>query len=304
MKKDKIIITGASGFIGTNLVDNLQNAGYNNLLSLDKKQFTNKQVNTVIGSFFDEKILNNTIKKNDIVIHLACSTIPSSSEENRLQDISENIIGTLKLLQICAEKKVKKFIFFSSGGTVYGDHGKKTIKETEKTNPICSHGIMKLTIENYIQVYNRLHNLNYVIIRPSNPYGRIINSNKNQGIVDIFLKKAINNELLEIWGDGEIVRDYIHIDDLANFIVKVIKQDIKNEIFNIGTGIGTSVNKLIEVIQGILGKKLQTTYLEHRNFDAEYNVLNIEKAKKMLNWQPKVTINEGVAKIYKTNINL
>lgn len=116
-------------------------------------------------------MLNKVIKEHDIVIHLACSTTLFFSEENQAKDIHENVIGTLNLLDVCKSKKIDKFIFFSSGGTVYGDIN-KLAKETYKTELINSHGVMKLSLENYVKIYKRMHDLDYLILRVANPYGR------------------------------------------------------------------------------------------------------------------------------------
>src|SRR3989339_4271 len=235
MKKNRIIITGGKGFIGSHLIKNLTAKNYKNLLSIDKHKSKNQSTKTVVGDFFDTKILNNTLQKDD-----------------------------------------KKVIYFSSGGTVYGNYGKRAIKETDAQNPFNAHGAMKLAVEKYLQVFSHVHGLNYIILRPGNPYGRTIDNHKNQGIIDIFLKKITNNEPLEIWGDGKIVRDYIHINDLTGLIIKIIENEVNNEIFNAGTGIGTSINELIKIIKKTTGKNITVNYRGTRNFDVKYNIINLK----------------------------
>lgn len=302
MKNNRIVITGGSGFIGSHLINDLLSQNHQNILSIDKKKSSNQLIKNKIGNFFDTKLLLNTLKKNDIVIHMACSSVPAISEANKEKDIRENLIGSINLFQACIKKKIKKIIYFSSGGTVYGNHGNKKIKETDISNPINSHGAMKIAIEKYLQVFHHTHGLNYVIIRPGNPYGRTIDNNKNQGIIDIFLKKIINREPLEIWGDGETVRDYIHIEDLTDLIIKIIKSDINNEIFNAGTGKGTSINQLLEIIKNITNIEPKIKYKKNRNFDLKYNILNIKKAKDKINWKPSINIKNGIKKHYQ-NLN-
>ena len=297
MKKPRIVITGASGFIGTNLVKKLLKNGYKNIVAIDKNKFSDNSVKTAIGNFNDSALLNKVIRKNDIVIHLACSTVPALSESDKEKDIKENVFGTLKLLKISTNKKINKFIFFSSGGTVYGDKNYPVSEEAE-TSPINSHGSMKLMIENDIKIFNRQHGLNYVIIRPSNPYGREKSNKKNQGVIDIFLKKIINNETLEIWGDGKIIRDYIYIDDLTDLVAKTIESAVSNEILNAGSGQGTSINDIIKIIGKITNKKIKVKYLSARNFDTPYNVLDVRKAKTILNWEPSTKLGDGIRKIY------
>lgn len=303
INKNRVVIIGGSGFIGSHLVNKLIAIGYKNLLVIDRKKPLIKTVKYILGNFQSTNLLKNNIKKNDIVVHFACTTIPATSELNKEKDIMDNIVGTVKLLQICAEKKITKFIFLSSGGTIYGDRYKKPIKENEQTNPINSHGVMKLAIEKYINVFSHLYGLKYLIIRGGNPYGWLItDKQRKQGIIDVFLLKAINHQLIEIWGSDKIVRDYIYIDDLINFIIKSIQQNINNEIINVGTGKGASIKEIIRLIQKITGHKLIIKYREKRKIDVVYNVLNISKAKKLFNWRPKIKLKDGINKIYK-NMN-
>ncbi|MFC1613123.1 NAD-dependent epimerase/dehydratase family protein [Patescibacteria group bacterium] len=300
--KNRIVITGGSGFIGTSLLMALKNNGIENIIVIDRHKPIINPSKTVLGDFGNARLLKNSLQEDDIVIHLACSTIPTTSESDKARDVNENIIKTLRLLEICEQKKINKFIFISSGGTVYGHHGKKKLKETDQTNPINAHGIMKLAIEKYILLFNHIYGLNYLILRPSNPYGWQIDRQKQQGIIDVFLRKAINNEILEVWGNGKIVRDYIYIDDLINFIITALEAPITNKIFNVGTGMGADINSLLQIISEITGKKLNVHYMVKRNFDVPYNVLNIEKAYELINWKPEITIEKGITQVYKNMV--
>lgn len=296
-KQKRIVITGGSGFIGTELIKKLKRDNYHNLIVIDKHP-SHLEVDTAVGDFSDTEFLRNHLRKGDTVIHLACTTIPSTSENDKARDVQENVLGTLRLLDACRDSEVDKIVFISSGGTVYGDHGEIALTESHPKKPISAHGTMKLAIENYLKVYNHLHGLKYVILRVSNPYGRSIETAKKQGIIDIFLRKALNDEPIEIWGDGQTVRDYIHIEDLADLIEQVIGNDIANETFNAGTSQGTSINDLLGIIERIAGKKLDVRYLNNRSFDIRHNVLDISKAKNELGWEPKTNIQDGVKKVY------
>jgi UDP-glucose 4-epimerase len=299
MKKQRVVITGGSGFIGSYLIENLRkDRNIGTIVSLSRNPKKVKGVQPEKSDFANEKTLNRILKKDDIVVHLACSTTPQLSETDRVQDIEDNVIKTVRLLEICKNKQIKKFIFMSSGGTVYGYSGKKSHRENENCSPINSHGVMKLTIEKYLEVFRHQYGLNYIVIRTSNPYGRITDTQKNQGLIDIFFKKIIKNEELQIWGNGEIVRDYIHIEDLVNLIVKVIKKNVINEVINAGTGIGTSINRVINIIENTTGQKARKTYLKNRKFDIPHNVLSIKKAKKVLDWSPKISLKDGSKKLY------
>ena len=285
--KNRIIITGGSGFIGSHLIEALKKNGYKNLVVIDKNKPTDKNISFIKGDFSANKILRNTIKNNDIIVHLACSTIPSTSEQNKEKDIMENVIGAVRLLENCRGKKLKNFIFLSSGGTVYGNISKPA-KETDAAQPSNAHGLMKYLIEKYIEIHAQLYGLNYIIIRASNPYGRKVVGGIKQGVIDVLLKKITDNQLIEIWGDGKVVRDYFHIDDLTALLVKIIKKPTLNQTINVGSGHGISINNLLKIIKKVTGKKLKIKYLPGRGFDLPYNILNINKAKKLYGWRPKL----------------
>ena len=218
--KNRIIITGGAGFIGSHLITALKNSGYKNLLVVDKNQPADRGVRFIKGDFSGS--LRRTIKNGDTIVHLACSTIPSTSEQNKEKDIMENVIGAVRLLENCRGKKLKNFIFLSSGGTVYGKINRPA-EETDAPQPINAHGLMKYLIEKYIEIHAQLYGLNYTIVRASNPYGREVVGARKQGVIDIFFKKVLADEPIEIWGDGRVIRDYFHIDDLTALLLKIIK---------------------------------------------------------------------------------
>jgi len=296
-KINRIVITGGNGFIGQNLVNGLLKAGYTNILIIDRAVKTSR-IKTIQEDFSDMSKMKKIIQKGDTVVHLACTTIPAYSEDDIIKDVDENIVGTIKLLNVCSEKKIEKFIFLSSGGTVYGDHGKKSLKEDDKTNPFCAHGLMKLTVEHYINYFNLKYRLKYIILRVGNPFGRI-QVDKPQGVIDRYLIAARSNAAIEVWGDGNITRDFIFIDDLVNLIIKTIKSKIENQIINAGTGSGMSLKQIITEIKKIHGKNINVIYKKSRKFDLPYNVLNINKARKLLNWRPKYSTAQGIKIAYK-----
>ena len=158
---------------------------------------------------------------------------------------------------------------------------------------------MKYLIEKYIEIHHRLYGLNYTIVRASNPYGREVVGARKQGVIDIFFKKVLADEPIEIWGDGRVIRDYFHIDDLAALLLKIIKKPALNQTINAGSGQGISLNQLLKLINKITGKKLKVKYLPERNFDLSYNVLNISRAEKLYGWRPKISLKNGLKKLVK-----
>ena len=176
--------------------------------------------------------------------------------------------------------QIKNIVFLSSGGTVYGI-SKNKHKELDPTTPICSYGIMKLTIEMYLYLYNYLYGVNFLILRPSNPFGEYHKSNQ-QGLINVVIEKILNGEPIEIWGDGSVVRDYIYIKDLVRIIVDLIEKKVQNEIINIGSGKGYSINEIINFIRYLTGN-FQIKYLRKRKTDVPYLVLDIIKLRKLIN---------------------
>lgn len=297
-KKQRVVVIGGNGFLGSFLIERLKKDGYKKIVVLDLSSnkvpegVTFKKYNLGKNTNGLEKI----VKKDDTVIHLACSVIPLTSEKNRLRDAEENIIGSLNLLEICAKKKIGRFIFISSGGAVYGDNSGKPFIESDELNPKSSYGVIKVAIEKYVTSLSNIYNINYTILRLSNLYGRKFLDSRQFGVVDIFISKCLNNEVIQIWGDGENVRDYIHIDDAVDFLMQTIKNDSISGIYNIGTGIGTNLNQVAKIVEKNTGKKLAILYLKSRNTDVKYNILSIKKAKKT-GWKPKYNISSGIKKI-------
>ncbi len=296
----RIIITGGSGFIGSFLVQRLVKKGLSNVIVLDKHpELLNGAYHVVCDVFKEIKILRDILQEGDIVVHLACTTIPGTSEIEVVKDAGENIAGTLTFLNVCRDKKVGKIIFPSSGGAIYGNQGKETYAETDRTNPVSSYGVIKLAIEKYLGVYEHLYGLKNTILRIGNPYGRKKFVNSKLGAVDVFLRRAIEKEKIVVWGDGKNVRDYIHIDDVIDFILLAIVNDSVSGIYNVGTGHGTSLSGVIEIVSKLLQTEIQTEYKESRSVDVEHNVLDIEKAKK-IGWKAKYTLIQGLERLHNT----
>lgn len=300
MVKNDILITGGTGLIGSALVNKLARMHYKSSIRIISKNLSGLKHSSVEyyrGNFKNKKLLNKLIRKNSTVIHLACSSVPSLSEMNRPADLRDNLIGTINLLDICVKKKIQRLIFVSSGGTVYGKL-QRPAKEEDHTNPISSHGVMKLAIEKYIQVYNNLYGLPFIIIRASNVYGPGQIFNKPQGIIGVCLKKAMQYKIISIYGNGGIMRDYIYVDDFADALMKILSNNIKNEIINIGYGKTVSLKTILKNIKKICDTQLKIKRLKKRKFDVDYNALCNNKAFNLLGWRPKTTLLEGIKKTH------
>jgi len=300
-----ILIIGGAGFIGSNLTQLLSNHDYN-ITAVDQFAFEVqpdcKNVSFVQGNITDSNFLALLFRKSkfDIVIHLVSSLIPSSnySDFNSSRDL--NTFSSFELMRQMEENNVKKIIFFSSGGTVYGNNKNDIIKEDSRLLPENYYGFSKLLIEEYIQLQFRLNKLKFVIVRPSNPYGNGQKTHSKQGIIAVAMGKLINNEALEIWGDGSVIRDYLHVSDLCMAIYAIIKNDSWNKIYNIGSSEGVSINGIINIIEEVSQKKLIVNYLSSRAEDVPRNVLDTTKIKNDTDWTPKIELRNGLKGLWET----
>lgn len=302
--KKKCLILGGGGFIGSHLADSLLNNGYE-VVIFDKLNFSRNNINHILekitiieGDFNNEIDLINSIKEIDIVFHLVSSTLPANSNKNPIYDVETNLISSLRFLNEAIENKISKVIFVSSGGTVYGIPERLPIKEYHPRKPICSYGIIKKTIEDYLYMFEKLYGLDYYVFRLSNPYGERQNPFVSQGVIPVFLKKIIKNEQIEIWGDGTVERDYIYIDDVIDALISVLNKNPKDRIFNLGSGKGYTLNEILEIIEKVTGEKAKVIYKDKRNIDVPVNVLDNKLISEKLDWCPKTGIEIGIEKTY------
>lgn len=290
-----IVITGGSGFIGRHLAGALLERGHQvRILDPLAPQIAHPALRWVEGSVQEQDALHTALDGCDAVYHLASTTIPQSSNENPLFDVETNLGGTIRLLEACVAAQVKKLVFASSGGTVYGIPEHLPVTENSPTNPLCSYGIVKLAIEKYLLMFQQLYGLNGCILRISNPYGTHQRHDSGQGVIAAFCHKAARGEALEIWGDGNIIRDYIHIDDVTDAFMRCMRFDCKGQILNIGSGQGTSLNDIIGHIETTLAKPVQRHYQASRPFDVPAVYLCTDRARQLLHWQPRVSLQEGI----------
>jgi UDP-glucose 4-epimerase len=295
------LILGGNGFIGSHLVDRLLGEGHA-VRVFDKYEERYRKPNPLAdyryGDFGNRGLLAEALSGIDIVFHLVSTTLPKTSNDDPAFDVQSNVIETLFLLEQCVSKKIRKVIFISSGGTIYGKPSKLPITEDSTTDPECSYGITKLTIEKYLALFNHLYGLDYTIVRPSNPYGSRQDPLGIQGAISVFLGKVARKEQIEIWGDGNVVRDYVFIEDLVGGIYKAATMSTSSRIFNIGSGVGHSLNAIVDVIRSVTGADVSVKYTERRSFDVPAVYLDIAKAKKELSWSPSTTLEAGIKKTW------
>jgi UDP-glucose 4-epimerase len=300
----RALVIGGNGFIGGHLVNLLDEEGIAVRVfdRFPSKFFAQKRnVEYVIGDLGNHGALNEIVQDVDWVFHLAYTTLPKTSNDDPVYDVRSNLIDTLQLLQECTKEKVKKIVFVSSGGTVYGAPQSVPITESHPTEPICSYGITKLAIEKYLHLFYHLEGLDYAVARISNPYGEGQNPNAKQGAIGVFLGRIARGEEIEIWGDGEVIRDYIYIRDAAAALIQAARYQASKtdpRVFNVGSGVGHSLNEIIDEIRSVVEVKFKVHYDPARALDVAANVLDNRLAGKHLGWHPTTDLRTGIERTW------
>ena len=270
---NNILITGGEGFVGSHIIDKLIDSNYN-VISVDNNCAINSGYLNPKARYIKADILSDEFEevfkkyKIEYCIHLAAQTSVTTSINNPYKDAETNILGSIKVVELCKKYNVKKFITASSAA-VYGNPQYLPIDENHPTNPMSPYGLSKLTMEKYIQ----LSGVPYIIFRFSNAYGPRQNSSKESGVIAIFDRAMKNNEPINIYGDGEQIRDFIYVEDIANICVKALASNIKDEVINFSTNQGESLNELFDEMSRIYGYKQEPNYMPERNGDIKDSIL-------------------------------
>jgi UDP-glucose 4-epimerase len=294
-------VLGGKGFIGSHLVDALLAAGHP-VRAFDRPTVAPLSVvnHPLIewsdGDFGNGGDIVRALDGCEVVFHLVSTTLPGTSNADPAFDVESNVAGTVRFLHEAVKSGIKKVIFMSSGGTVYGVPKSVPIDENHPTDPISSYGITKLAIEKYLRLFKTLHGLSYTVVRPSNPFGPRQRSQGAQGAVAVFMGRILHGEPLDIWGDGSVVRDYLYIDDLTTALLAALAYEGAETVFNVGSGAGLSLNQVLDGIEQVTGKKAERRYFPARAFDVPANILAIGRAKAELKWAPKTSFLDGLAR--------
>lgn len=297
--KKKCLVLGGNGFLGKDLIRHLLDCGYS-VRVFDRSNNGMKWESSVEwceGDFLNTQDLENAMSGCDVIFHLITMSLPQSSNDNPVYDVQSNLVGTIKMLSIAVKCGIKQIVFPSSGGTVYGVPEKTPTSENQPTNPICSYGITKLAIEKYLHLFCQLYGLDYRILRISNPYGEGLRMDAPQGAIGVFIGKAMRQELIQIWGDGSVVRDYLYISDVSSAFVNAMNYSGKTRVFNIGSGVGTSLNQILDSIESKMGKLVKRSYIEPRGVDVPVSILDNTLSCSELSWNPKVNLDEGIGRV-------
>ncbi len=298
----KILVTGGAGFIGSHIVDAYLQEGHQ-VVVVDNLS-TGKKVNINQAAIFypidvcSVKDLEYIFQHYsfDVVNHHAAQINLRRSIDEPIFDAQVNIIGSITLWELCRKYGVKRCIFASSGGAIYGIPKQIPVSEKAPTKPLSPYGVAKLSVEQYLEYYYQVWDLERVILRYGNVYGPRQDPRGEAGVISIFCDKIIKNDTCIVFGDGNKTRDYISVHDITTANLRALKSPA--DIYNLGTGLETSVNQLIDVLQDITGKKISVVHDKDRKGEIEHISLSSKKARELLGWQPTITLCKGIEEVF------
>lgn len=300
-QKPKYVVFGASGFIGKNIIESLASTGCE-IIAVSRLWADNvpcgggdERVTYVQADLSDQSSYCNLLDESAIVIDLAYDGLSNLGKRKYVQDVIRNIFPHVELFECCVERQVRGVVFVSSGGTVYGSGYDSMIGEKEHTSPTTSYACSKLSLEHFLKSMCTEGGVDYMIVRPSNPYGKYQNARCGVGLISRVVHSAYSGDTVNVFGDGSLVRDYIHITDLCDAMVQLInKPEAYRDTYNIGCSVGHSINDIISIVEQTTSKTLNVEYKAGRHTDLKYNVLCCSKLRGAIGWAPSYTLEEGV----------
>ncbi len=294
----RCLVLGAGGFLGSALCTALQQQGavvhaYGRSLSAAPPSGGALWTE---ARFDDAPALTAALQGQEMVFHLLSSSLPESSNRNPAADVAAQVIPSILLLELCRAARVRKLVFASSGGTVYGIPSAVPTPEGASTAPITAYGVNKLMIERYLELFRHLYGLDYHVLRIANPYGPGQSPFKKQGVVAAILHRALSGSAIELWGTGEVTRDFIHVDDVSSAFMAAARYSGPHRTMNVGSGHGRSLNQLVRDVRDVLHQPaLEVVRKSARAADVPISILDTALIRGETEWQPEVEWMDGLA---------
>jgi UDP-glucose 4-epimerase len=294
----RVSVIGGGGFIGTHLCNALARKGAK-VAALGRSRLDaaalDPRVEWSCCELSDVPRLRERLGGVDIVYHLASTTTPPLAEADPAADVAENVVPTIRLMEAAAQLGVRRLIFASSGGTVYGAPAQVPIPETAATEPISAYGLQKLAIERYLALFRRKHGLDSIVLRVSNPYGPLQRARRSQGVIAAFLEATLRGEALEIWGDGTVTRDFIFIDEVVEAMLLAAGHEGPSRVFNVGSGRGIDINTVANDVERVLERgRPKRIHHAARPADVPINILDVSRIRDEMGWRPRTSWIDGL----------
>ena len=300
----KCLILGANGFIGSHLVDSLVEDGhkvraFDRFSSGETKFEDHENIEMYPGDYLNRNDLRGALKDMKYVFHFISTTTPVTAENDPIIDIDTNVRMSIELAQLCVEMGVKRLIFSSTGGAIYGHSAHNAAhNEEDPTHPISPYAIGKLTIENYLRYFSVKFGLDYTVFRIANPYGARQQLYRKQGVIPIFLEQVHSDQPITVYGNGEMVRDYVYVKDVAVMIAAVFDKKHAHNVYNIGSGRGETLNEVISCIKEVTGKDITIQRKRTPATFVDSVTLDISRFVTEFDVSPKTTLLEGIRATY------
>ncbi len=288
--------------MGSHLVEGLRAAAWDVVVvdrGLNPYVALDPGVRMVRESISNRGAMRQALAGVEVVFHLAWSGVHVSSNQDLRDHVDVNLLPSLALFEVCIEAGVRRVVFVSSGGTVYGKAASLPIGEEHATHPINAYGVTKLAVEHYLSLYGYLQGLEHVILRPSVAYGERQHPDGLQGAVAVFFGRVLRRQPIVVWGDGSSVRDYFHVSDLVRACLRAATLPVSGEIFNVSGGQGFSLNQLLALIHEVSGQKPAVRYEEARPFDVPELLLDLRKSQDLLGWEPRIPLRDGLERTWR-----
>lgn len=292
-------VFGANGFIGRALVHRLirqqqRVVAFSRSFPLNYGEIMGGAVETRTVNFVDTLSVHAVMHDITDVVQLVNSSSPGLGNSRTSDDLQNNVAPHIAFIESCLTNGIARFIFVSSGGTVYGEPQYVPIDEMHPVRPINSYGLTKMIVEQYLRMLSRGSTMSSISLRVSNPFGPGQSTKKGQGLIASILRNEALGLPTTILGDGSAERDYLYIDDLVDGLVAALDAPVMHEEINVGSGVGRSILDVVAAVERSLGKSLLLEYASSRPTDTQSNVLDCAKAERLLGWRPQIDFEEGV----------
>ncbi len=298
---NRCLVIGANGFLGSHLAKELLESGCS-VRAFDRdptRLADHVQLESMVGDFLNRGDLNTALKDIDYVFHMVSTTTPIVSDDDPFIDIDTNLRMSVELFELCSEAGIKKIIFPSTGGAIYGDNPKQSLSENDVPHPLSPYGIAKLAIEQYLRYFERKNGLKSIVYRISNPYGEGQNPAAKQGVIPIFMQHIKKGEPITVYGDGSMSRDYIYVKDVARMIVGSYEQDNQHLVYNLGSGQGRSINEVIEAIESTTGKQFERNRMPVPKTFLAHSQLDTTRFSEEFGLEPATDLQAGITETWK-----